>query len=35
MQVEGIDVLQMKSTGGKTFNLTVDDSGTLSATEVT
>ena len=35
IQVEGIDVLQMKSTGGKKFNLTVDDTGAISATEVT
>ena len=35
MQVEGIDVLQMRSAGGKKFNLTVDDTGTISATEVT
>ena len=35
MQVEGINVLQMKSSSGKIFNITVDDSGTISATEVT
>lgn len=35
MQVEGINVLQMKSSSGKKFNITVDDSGTISATEVT
>ena len=35
MQVEGIDILQMRSSGGKKFNLTVDDTGTISATEVT
>ena len=35
MQVEGINVLQMKSSSGKIFNITVDDSGAISATEVT
>ena len=35
MQVEGINVLQMKSSSGKKFNITVDDSGTISATEAT
>ena len=35
MQVEGINVLQMKSSSGKIFNITVDDIGTIKATEVT
>ena len=35
MQVEGINVLQMKSSSGKIFNITVDDTGTIKATEVT
>ena len=35
MQVEGINVLQMKSSSGKIFNITVDDTGAIKATEVT
>ena len=35
MALEGIDVIQMKSTSGKKFNITVSDDGTLTTTEVT
>ena len=35
MRVEGINVLRMKSSGGKEFDITVSDDGTLTTTEVT
>lgn len=35
MNLEGINVIQMKSPSGKKFNITVSDDGTLTTTEVT